>query len=162
MLNRIKYFESFRKGEYNILVATSVAEEGLDIPACNLVIRFQHVTNEIAKEQSKGRARARGASAFTLVSSGSSKHLKEMKNEELNLLVTKALSFIPDSDVLRNDVGKMQQEFLKQWNLRMKFTAAKKNAVQCENIRLLCIKCKVFACNGTDVYKNGASQLGSK
>jgi endoribonuclease Dicer len=57
---------SFRKGEANVLLATSVAEEGLDIPACNVVIRFDVIYHVIGLIQSRGRAR-NDNSSFILV-----------------------------------------------------------------------------------------------
>ncbi|KAF9904462.1 Dicer-like protein 1 [Linnemannia zychae] len=51
----------FRNKAYNLLVSTSVAEEGLDIQPCNVVIRFDPVTTTISYIQSRGRARQKNS-----------------------------------------------------------------------------------------------------
>ena len=40
--------------KYNILVSTSVLEEGIDIQKCNMVVRYMYVKDMIAKIQSRG------------------------------------------------------------------------------------------------------------
>jgi Fanconi anemia group M protein len=47
--------EKFRNGEFNILVASSVAEEGLDIPAVDLVVFYEPIPSEIRSIQRRGR-----------------------------------------------------------------------------------------------------------
>lgn len=51
---RLDVRKLFEGDRYNILVATSVAEEGLDIQACNMVIRYMYIKDMIAKIQSRG------------------------------------------------------------------------------------------------------------
>lgn len=48
---------SFRTGVYNVLVSTSVGEEGLDFQACDLVVRFNELQHLVGYLQSRGRAR---------------------------------------------------------------------------------------------------------
>jgi ERCC4-related helicase len=53
--------ESFRNGEFDILVATSIAEEGLDIPEVGLVIFYEPIPSEIRYIQRKGRTGRKSA-----------------------------------------------------------------------------------------------------
>jgi len=47
--------DRFRAGDYNVLIATSVAEEGLDIPSTDMVLFYEPVPSEIRSIQRKGR-----------------------------------------------------------------------------------------------------------
>ena len=47
----------FEAGKANVMVATSVAEEGIDIPSCNLVVRMEPAQTVIQFVQARGRAR---------------------------------------------------------------------------------------------------------
>ncbi|KAL2840996.1 hypothetical protein BJY01DRAFT_257202 [Aspergillus pseudoustus] len=57
----------FRSGEINCLFATSVAEEGLDIADCNLVVRFNLFNTMIQYVQSRGRARQANSTYASLI-----------------------------------------------------------------------------------------------
>ncbi len=48
--------DEFRKGSFKVLVATSIGEEGLDIPSVDTVIFYEPVPNEIRNIQRRGRA----------------------------------------------------------------------------------------------------------
>jgi Fanconi anemia group M protein len=50
-----KILEDFRDGEYNVLVSTSVGEEGLDIPQVDLIIFYEPISSGIRRIQRQGR-----------------------------------------------------------------------------------------------------------
>lgn len=59
-----KIIRLFQSGKLNLLLCTSVAEEGLDITHCSMVIRFDLPSTDASYIQSRGRARKPGAFYF--------------------------------------------------------------------------------------------------
>lgn len=53
-------------GLANVLIATDIVQEGLDVPECSFVIRYEFVSNEIGTVQSRGRARAEQSACFLI------------------------------------------------------------------------------------------------
>ncbi|XP_051121429.1 endoribonuclease Dicer homolog 2 isoform X2 [Andrographis paniculata] len=62
--------DKFRNGKVNIIVSTSLLEEGLDVQSCNLVIRFDASANLCSFIQSRGRARMQNSDFVLMVKSG--------------------------------------------------------------------------------------------
>ena len=63
--------QKFRSGEFNVLIATSVGEEGIDIPATDMVLFYEPVPSEIRSIQRKGRTgRARAGRVVVLMARG--------------------------------------------------------------------------------------------
>ncbi|MBU4491177.1 MAG: DEAD/DEAH box helicase [Euryarchaeota archaeon] len=90
---QVEIIQKFKDGEYNTLVATSVAEEGLDIPATDLVVFFEPVPSEIRSIQRKGRTGRRHAGRVVILMAKGSKdeayHWTSSRKEKTMLRIMK-------------------------------------------------------------------------
>ncbi|CAF3207657.1 unnamed protein product [Rotaria sp. Silwood2] len=104
--NSRQTIKDFRSANINVLIATAVIEEGLDIPQCDLVIRFNKPNNFSSYMQSKGRARAKQNASYVLFMDASNietynRDEMEYKNyEEIEKMIQHGFS-LDESD---NDV----------------------------------------------------------
>ncbi|MBN1646382.1 DEAD/DEAH box helicase family protein [Candidatus Woesearchaeota archaeon] len=63
--------ERFRNNEFNCLIATSVAEEGLDIPSVDVVVFYEAIPSAIRTVQRRGRTgRQDAGKVFVLIAKG--------------------------------------------------------------------------------------------
>jgi len=95
---QVKLVSDFVNGTYNVLVATSVAEEGLDIPATDMVVFYEPIPSEIRSIQREGRTgRRRAGRVVVLITRGtrdeaysaSSSRKKRMMSAEMKRLSTR-------------------------------------------------------------------------
>ncbi|MGZ4917082.1 MAG: DEAD/DEAH box helicase [Halobacteriota archaeon] len=92
---QVELISAFVDGTYNVLVATSVAEEGLDIPSTDMVVFYEPIPSEIRSIQREGRTgRRRSGKVVILVTkdtrdetySWSSSRKKRTMREEMQRL----------------------------------------------------------------------------
>lgn len=72
-----KVLDDFRAGSLNVIVTTSVLEEGIDLPTCSTVIRYDRAKNFREFVQSRGRARQRDSTFVALCNLGESKETQQ-------------------------------------------------------------------------------------
>ena len=151
--------KKFHDGTVNVLLATSVGEEGLDISECNVVIRYLHVSNEISKVQTEGRARAENSNGYTILSANSRRKYQEMKNEELVVLVNTILenNYLPCGNHLQQTIAKIQRRIVLE-KQRKRQAQREQRSCEAEKVILKCKKCKVVACSGADIYTTGRNE----
>lgn len=114
----------FSKGEYNVLIATSVAEEGLDIPSTDMVVFYEPIPSEIRVIQRRGRTgRKMAGKVIILIAKGTSdegyywaaKRKEKRMRSELELLRSKLnKKFENVTELYKNE--KPDQKTLKDYN----------------------------------------------
>jgi len=126
-----KMIEKFKKGEYNVLIATSVAEEGLDIPSTDLVVFYEPIPSEIRLIQRRGRtARKMSGKVIILITKGTSdegyywsaKRKEKRMRSELELIRSKLDKKFEDADLFykKQIAEKPDQKTLKDYEKKEK------------------------------------------
>ncbi|MFZ3051651.1 MAG: DEAD/DEAH box helicase [Methanothrix sp.] len=128
--------QSFRAGEYNVLIATSVGEEGIDIPATDMVLFYEPVPSEIRSIQRKGRTgRARSGRVVVLIARGTrdeayywisdrkektmNKQMRTLSGQASQSLASSSNEFLPRQPEVTEDnperQNRKEQESLVDW-----------------------------------------------
>ncbi len=122
---QIDIIKRFKEDEYNVLIATSVAEEGLDIPSTDLVVFYEPVPSEIRTIQRKGRtARQMAGKVIILIAKGtpdeayywSSRQKERRMHQELEVLRTALRKKVQDpTTVYHNSLYQENQKKLDEY-----------------------------------------------
>ncbi len=111
----------FRRGDLNCLIATSIAEEGLDIPDCNIVIRFDLYDTLIQYIQSRGRARHVNSKYIHMVEEGNRMHFQSVEDVRLGEQVMRQFcEALPADRLLQGEDDNLDKALAKE-KLHRKF-----------------------------------------
>ncbi|RNA16447.1 Interferon-induced helicase C domain-containing 1 [Brachionus plicatilis] len=146
----------FLDGSFNVLVATDIAQEGLDIPTCNYVIRYEFVSNEIGTVQSRGRSRVSNGQCVLITASGSLNEKRESENRLKERMMEQAI----------NELNRMEKRiFIEKFNSKREFILKsvntnyltdlpfqlKTNLICSSKIDVYCRDCSLFLFNGKNL-----------
>ena len=151
-VNQQNIIDQFAEGSLNILVSTSVLEEGLNVVACNLVVRYNHVTSEIARVQSQGRARAKGSRCYAIMEIESPKVYQEQENKGREYLALEALDYLPEGDKFKEEIEKIQKQIVLEKERRLKSLRDSK-LFEPSQVTIVCRHCDLELFWGGDLRK---------
>uniref|UniRef100_A0AAY4BGU7 RNA helicase n=1 Tax=Denticeps clupeoides TaxID=299321 RepID=A0AAY4BGU7_9TELE len=142
----------FRLGDINLLIATTVAEEGLDIKECNVVIRYGLVTNEIAMIQARGRGRAEDSSYTLVEMEGSGVAERESVNEYREKMMSRAIQRVQKLPRADYEKKEFQMQAIMEDRVRTKKKQQKSMKTEHPSkVRFSCRQCCAAVCSGQDI-----------
>ncbi|XP_063789698.1 interferon-induced helicase C domain-containing protein 1 isoform X2 [Pseudophryne corroboree] len=148
-----KVIHKFSTGELNLLIATSVAEEGLDIKECNIVILYGLITNEIAMVQARGRARAENSAVVLVASSSSGAVDHDSVNVYREGLMHKAIHKVQQMDpkLFAEKIQEFQTQSVIEKRVKKMKSKCKEYQENPSMVTFLCKKCQKLVFSGSDI-----------
>ncbi|GMT09262.1 hypothetical protein PFISCL1PPCAC_559 [Pristionchus fissidentatus] len=141
--------ESFSRGTCKVIVSTTVAEEGLDVQACNLIIKYNNTGNVISLVQQRGRARAAG-SRSVLLALDERVYLKEHQNKSAEEVMTRTVAKIYDMGAEKFGEALRAEELIQiKVDLANEKAEESRRANKHRELSLLCEKCNASICSSS-------------
>ncbi|KAK4238845.1 hypothetical protein C8A03DRAFT_33100 [Achaetomium macrosporum] len=129
----------FKRGELNCIFATSVAEEGLDIPDCNVVIRYDLNHTLIQYIQSRGRARQEGSVYIHMAEKGNVDHYRKLyENIQSEEILRRFCEAVPEDRKLTGNHFNMDY-FLRKEKDQRQYTVPETGAKLNYKQSLICL-----------------------
>ncbi|XP_054766744.2 antiviral innate immune response receptor RIG-I-like [Lytechinus pictus] len=151
----------FKEKKHKLVISTSVAEEGLDIQMCNLVIRYNYVRDDIGRVQARGRSRAEGGKFYLVFN----KRLRKLaEREKMNRIRERMMEeatetvcgMIKDNkQEYLDNIAELQRQDASERSLqrsgRLAAEKKKSNRKVHKEVKLLCKHCREFICYTEDI-----------
>ncbi|KAK0418198.1 hypothetical protein QR680_013429 [Steinernema hermaphroditum] len=144
--------DSFNHGGVKILVATSVVEEGIDVKACNLIIKYNTAGSGTTLIQRKGRGRAAGSKAYLLAlnSATESREMEAMQEAILMDLCLKDLRAHGDAALLRR-IAETRREVEMVREMERNRQRVLEEELRSKEVAFHCYHCDALICRSPSV-----------
>ncbi|XP_053683458.1 endoribonuclease Dcr-1-like [Sabethes cyaneus] len=125
-----KVLDRFKKNQINVIVATSVLHQGIDLQVCNTVVKYDRPHTFASYEQSKGRARMKDSQYVIFVNDAEKDKLckqialyRSFEDELQRCLIGKTINrpeMVPESrcDKTNDEIIRQSEsnKYFKHWN----------------------------------------------
>ncbi|XP_048779866.2 antiviral innate immune response receptor RIG-I-like isoform X2 [Ostrea edulis] len=149
--------ELFREGQFKIIVATTIAEEGLDVKECNLVVRYDYAGTPIALVQARGRGRAENSRFYILASEDKCVAEKELINTLKEPMMEEAMKRVQQKVDHNNSTFCVQKRRLQELAKRDRDLAILNQSttriIKTGQYYLRCLKCNTFLCMSNEIRR---------
>ena len=150
--------DQFRSGDLKILISTSIGVEGLNIPACNMVISYSYSMDEVKMIQYRGRARAVDSLEMAVGTGESADKYED--NIAVIEVTERAIERVQslDSNKFYKVVREKQTQLLGKKLVKEEKRQQRMQEHSPDDVRLLCKGCKDgdnFVCYASDIRRAG-------
>lgn len=156
-----KVLKKFGNDELNVLISTSIAEQGLNVPDCEIVIRYLYVTSDISRRQAHGRARKKNSKCYLIAEENTDHIYRDFRNKQREKEMDAALTTI-----MALGEEKFSAEVLKKIKIldeaaefKKYHDRSNKNQVKSEDVQIFCKECHKELCLGSDIIKKGTDYI---
>uniref|UniRef100_A0AC35GD91 RNA helicase n=1 Tax=Panagrolaimus sp. PS1159 TaxID=55785 RepID=A0AC35GD91_9BILA len=149
----------FKSGKINIIVATSVAEEGLDVAECNLIIKYNNAGSETSYIQRKGRARAKNSRSILLALSDKVEQ-QEYRNIMREYLMNECLQSLQcmGEIQLKAKIGEKKEKLLRMLEEEQRRAKELSNAFANTLYKVECHTCGLTICYSNQIFRTSDSR----